>query len=91
MLGDMQLWKLVDGHAMGVTQIQTFPQFRLLLVYMVAGEHARDWLLKGSQQLEAFAKSNHCRFIDFQGRPGWERYAAPLGYGRKQIRMRKEL
>jgi hypothetical protein len=89
--GVMQVWRISDDRGMVVTELQTFPRFGILLVYMVAGEHAPDWIAQGQQQLEAFAKSHGCRFMEFLGRPGWERYTRPLGYDHKLVRMRKEL
>jgi hypothetical protein len=90
-LGSMQLWRMSSCNAMCVTEIQTFTRYRLLLIYVVAGEKARDWLSEGSRQLAAFAQSHNCKYIDFHGRPGWERYARRYGFGRKLIVMRREL
>ncbi|MFA5996175.1 MAG: hypothetical protein WC790_00410 [Candidatus Paceibacterota bacterium] len=87
--GGMQLWSISGDRGIAVTEIQDYSRYRQLLVYMVAGKHARDWLAEGQQQLEAFAKSTGCQFMAFQGRPGWERYCAPLGYTNKMITMRK--
>lgn len=90
-LGHMQLWSTAGGQAAVVTEIQTFPKYRLLLIYLVAGENAQDWLATGDQQLAAFAKSEQCKYIEFQGRPGWEKHARRFGYDDKVIRMRKRV
>lgn len=89
--GRMQLWRSVNGLGIAVTEIQDYPRFRQLLVFMVAGESAQDWLADGHQQLEAFAKSKDCQFMIFHGRPGWEKFVRTFGYEAKQIIMRKEL
>lgn len=89
--GRMQLWRTVNGKGIAVTELQSYPRFRQLLVFMVAGEDARDWLAEGHKQLEAFAKSQNCQYMIFHGRPGWEPAVRAFGYDAKQIIMRKEL
>lgn len=89
--GRMQLWATEDRKGMAITEIQDYPRFRQLLVFMVAGENARDWLAEGHVQLEAFAKSQHCKYMIFHGRPGWEPAVRKFGYDAKQIIMRKDL
>ena len=89
--GRMQLWRTVNGLGIAITELQDFPRFRQLLVFMVAGEHARDWLTNGHKQLVAFAKSQNCSYMLFHGRKGWERLVRKYGYDDKQIIMRKEL
>ena len=90
-LGSMQIWRTLDGRGMAVTELQNYPLYRQLLIYMVAGEGLRDWMHEGHQQLERFAKSNNCTRIEFHGRPGWERWAYDYGYTHKCIRMKKRL
>lgn len=89
--GDMQLWRIVNDQGLVVTEIQAYPRHRLLLIYMTAGVNALDWMTEGQQQLEAFAKLHSCKYIEFMGRPGWEKYALRYGYGHKLIKMRKEI
>ena len=90
-LGSMQLWRDAECKAVGVTEIQTFPLFKVLLVFMVAGEDVRTWLQDGQRQFDSFAKQSGCKYVEFLGRPGWERMLDGFGYGRKMVRMRKEL
>ena len=90
-LGSMQLWRDGKRKAVAVTEIQDYPRYRMLLVYMVAGKDVRDWLAEGQQQLDSFAKQSGCKYIEFQGRAGWEKLCRELGYDNKMIRMRKEL
>lgn len=88
-LGTMQLWRTVDGQAVGVTELQHFPQYSQLLIYMVAGEHAQDWLIGAHQHLETFAISQNCTRMAFHGRPGWAKWCRALGYTHTQIVMTK--
>ena len=90
-LGSMHLWDIRDGEAVCITELQNFPRYRQLLIYMVAGEHARDWIASGDRQLTDFAKLHRCKYVVFHGRPGWERYAKRFGYDSKLIIMRKEV
>ncbi len=89
--GGMHLWDILDGTGVCVTELQAYSRYRQLLVYLVAGGNARDWIAEGQQQLEAFAKSQNCKYMWFQGRPGWERYCKRLGYSDKLVMMRKAL
>lgn len=89
--GRMQLWREIDSGTIGLTEILEFPRYKVMLIYMVAGSGARDWIAQGQQQLERFARQHGCKFLEFMGRPGWERLARNLGYGAKLIKMRKEL
>lgn len=90
-LGTMQLWRISDDRGIAVTEIQDYPRYRQLLIYMVAGYAAPSWIAEGQTQLEAFAKVSGCKHMLFHGRPGWEHYCERLGYGHKQILMRKDL
>lgn len=89
--GNMQLWRDSSRKGIGVTEIQTYPEFRTLLIFMVAGEDARAWLTSGQQQLDSFAQKSGCKYVEYIGRPGWERLLRDFGYTEKYIRMRKEV
>lgn len=89
--GTMQLWRTLDAAGIGVTELQDFPRYKQLLIYMVAGENAQDWLHGAHQQLEAFAISHGCTRMEFHGRPGWAKWCQALGYEHKRIVMTKEL
>ncbi len=90
-LGSMQIWNILDGKAVCVTELQTFTRYRQLLIYLVAGARPQDWIAQGQRQLEAFAKQNSCRYMIYKGRPGWERYARQFGWGDKFVMLRKAL
>lgn len=87
--GTMQMWRAVDGDGIGVTELQTFPRYRQLLVYMVAGKDAQDWLDGADQHLEAFAQSNGCTRMAFHGRIGWIKSCRAFGYETQLVCMRK--
>jgi|SRR5882672_1188024 len=88
--GRMQLWRELSRRAVGVTEVLEFPKYRVLLVYIVVGSGVRDWA-GGLQQLERYARARGCKYLEFVGRPGWEKLAALHGFDRKFIRMRKSM
>ena len=90
-IGSMHLWDILDGQAVVITEIQEYTKYRQLLIFLVAGTRAKDWIASGNQQLTAFAKSRNCKYVVFQGRPGWERYARKFGYTDKFVMMRQEI
>jgi hypothetical protein len=89
--GTMQLWRTVNGDGIGVTELQTFPRYKQLLLYIVAGDNAQDWLTGADQQLEDFAQSHGCKYMAFHGRPGWSKWCAAFGYKHTAVRMAKEV
>jgi hypothetical protein len=90
-IGSMQLWRDGARKGIAVTEIQKLPQYDLLLIFMVAGRDPREWLAEGQHQLDSFARAVGCKFIEFIGRPGWEKLCHEHGYTEKFIRMRKEV
>lgn len=89
--GTMQLWRTLKDDGIGVTELQDFPRYKQLLVYMVAGENAQEWLHGAHHQLEAFAISHGCTRMEFHGRPGWARWCQALGYEHSRIVMTRRL
>lgn len=90
-MGSMQLWRDGERKGIAVTEIITYPLYKVFLIFMVVGCDFREWLSDGQHQLDSFAKSEGCKFVEFIGRPGWERLCTDFGYTEKFIRMRKEL
>lgn len=89
--GTMQLWRSADGTGVALTELQDYPRYRQLLIYMVAGENLSAWMAEGHAALEEFARANACTRIEFIGRPGWEKVLQGFGYNHKLIRMNKRL
>jgi hypothetical protein len=90
-IGTMQLWEISGKRGICVTEVQDYPRYRQLLVFMVAGERAPEWLVQGQADLETYALRRGCDMMSFQGRPGWRRYCERLGYTGMQIVMQKDL
>lgn len=89
--GRMHLWRSADGTGMGLTELQVYPRYRQLLIYMVAGHNMLSWIREGAKVFEQFAREMSCTRISFHGRPGWEKLAESMGFTHKMIRMSKRL
>jgi hypothetical protein len=89
-----QLWAVrIDGEfvATFVTQIDDYDTGRVLGVVAIAGERMDEWLPSVDQLVHEFAAHHGCKFITSEGRPGWERALAPLGWLKASTRMLKEV
>lgn len=89
--GTMQLWLTASGKGVGVTQVISYPQYRVLLIFIVAGEDVQEWLDAGHHQLDSFAQSQGCAHVDFIGRKGWAKLVADMGYNQEWLMMRRNV
>ena len=87
--GKMQLWRDATRKGIAVTQIQVYPLFKVLLIFMVAGRDVQDWLKDGHQQLDSFARDSGCKYMDFIGRKGWAKLVREFGYDKEFIWLRR--
>lgn len=85
--GEMQAW--VNGESFVITSVHQTPRKRILNVFLAVGE--LDDILALEPQIEAFARSEGCHFVEAIARPGWRKSAASRGWHRKQEIYRKEL
>jgi hypothetical protein len=74
-------------HSAGVTQVQTRPSGRVLLIWMAGGE--LDELLCHLPAMENFARVHECTSIEVNGRPGWERVMS--GYRKHAVVLVREI
>ena len=76
MQGYSLLWLVLDeaGNVSGVvtTKIINHPNYRTALIHLCAGDGIDDWI-HTIHDIERWARSQQCRFIEIQGRPGWKR------------------
>lgn len=89
--GQLQLWKIGDWQAMAVTQVVNLPQMLTLSVYMAAGADADRWMSTLCDTLVDWARQLGCKYLEFYGRPGWQRKAAHLGFNQTYTVMRREI
>lgn len=87
--GKMQLWRDATRRGIAVTQIQVYPLFKVLLIFMVAGRDVRDWLAEGHRVLDSFAADSGCKYVDFIGRKGWAKLVRDFGYDKEFVWLRR--
>lgn len=93
--GRMQLMVFTekpDGRCLGVlvTEFVTHPQGQALSIALVGGREMHRWLDR-LLEIERWAKSEGCRWVEVSGRFGWERVLRGLDYQRIHVTLAKEL
>lgn len=88
---EMQLWMTHDASTAWLTRILEFPRYKVLEVIAGGGEGLDEWLVELDQLLTAFASHHGCKYVECQGRKGWQRVAGPLGYTPVWVTIRKEV
>lgn len=89
--GAMQLW--VDDRHDGVcvTEIKIQPKHKTCFIYFLAGKRIQIWAAEAHSTIRRFAEHHGCKYLEFCGRPGWERKAKQYGYTEHFVLMRKKL
>jgi len=90
---ELQLWTSYDGtqiKSICITHICIYPQHKICEVFMCAGQEIDSWL-DFIEDIQAWAKSLGCDFMEIQGRRGWERKMQKYGYHLESVILRKEL
>ncbi len=73
---DMQLWIVKEDEkisAVCVTEILITPLCRILGIVALAGGNHKQWKDLLEQTLTDYAKEKACKYIEIQGRRGWNR------------------
>ncbi len=86
----MQLWVVPEKAAM-VTQVLVYPQHKVLLVPILAGDDMDEWLPDIVETLVFFAKHMGCKYIEERGRPGWGKVLDKDGFRKAFVTLRKEV
>ena len=70
--GDSQLWLITeeDVVAIVVTNLVTYPTTKRLLIHLLGGDGAEDWVHVISE-IEEWSKSKGLDGVEIQGRKGW--------------------
>ena len=95
LLGQAQLWIYYDDgiKLVKITRIQEYPKAKALVDMITSGHGALDdgifWEMQ--DEIEHYAESVGCKFIEGIGRFGWERVGKQCGYKRHFIVLTKEL
>lgn len=85
--GTMQIWPA--DNSVVVTEIVTYPQKRVLHIFLAAGVLAE--LRDMEPSVEQFARLNGCDGVTIAGRAGWARALADLGYRETLRHLHKEV
>ena len=89
--GRNQLWLINNGQAAAITAIIEYPLHRAIKVTYLGGNDMDEWLVDFVEVIEGFGRENDCKFIETNGRKGWERVCKPLGAKLEYIVLRKAL
>lgn len=95
LMGQAQLWIYFDESIklVKVTRIQQYPKCKALVDMITSGHGALEdgifWEMQ--DEIEHFAESNGCSYIEGIGRAGWERIGKDRGYKRHFVVLTKEL
>jgi hypothetical protein len=93
--GRAALWIMVelDGPMLGilVAEVIHWPQQALANAWIVAGQDLDRWLPVANSTLEAWARARGCAAVIGEGRAGFVRRLAHLGYREVGRKYRKDL
>ena len=79
--GDAQMW--AGKAAFHITEIIIYPNRKTLHVWLSGGDMGE--LIEMAPKLMAWGKSMGCTDATIEGRLGWERVLAPLGFEKKAV------
>jgi hypothetical protein len=88
---DMQLWVVNQFDAAVVTQIQVYPQHKVLLFVAVGGSNMAEWLDEMLDVIEEWGRQMGCRYAEAFGRAGWERAVKHRDFHKVYTVVRKDL
>jgi hypothetical protein len=85
------IWRTATAFAVGITRLANYPKQRVCTLRIVTGNNVDEWYLPCLETIERWAKANGCQAMEFQARPGWERFIRPLGYDKTHVYLEKSL
>jgi hypothetical protein len=85
------IWRTDTAFAVGITRLANYPKQRVCTLRIVTGNNVDEWYLPSLETIERWAKANGCHAMEFQARPGWERFIRPLGYDKTHVYLEKSL
>ena len=91
--GDDQLWiwKTATAFAVGISRIADYPKQRVCTLRIVTGRNMGEWIRPCLETIEKWAKANGCNALEFQARPGWERFLRTQGYEKTHVYIEKAI
>jgi hypothetical protein len=85
------IWKTDTAFAVGVTRLANYPKQRVCNLRIVTGTSMAEWAQPCIETIEAWARENGCHAMEFQARPGWERFLKGRGYDKTHVYMERAL
>jgi hypothetical protein len=92
--GGQQLWLITVGDkltAVIITMIIQHPRRKILHLSHIAGMHMKVWLEDALDTMVEVAEKMGCSAIEANGRLGWSKHAAKLGFEEKSRVYEMEL
>jgi hypothetical protein len=92
--GGQQLWLVTVGDkltAVIVTMIIQHPRRKILHLSHIAGMHMKSWVREALDVMRDVAAQTGCAAIEANGRLGWAKHAAKLGFEEKSRIYEMEL
>ena len=86
--GEATLWSTENGVI--ITCISNLPNLRMMQLWLMGGSY-QEVLEQVYDKIEAHARDQQCQQMFINGRKGWERRLAPLGYKPTSVILNKEL
>lgn len=81
--GDAQMW--AGKAAFHITEIIIYPNRKTLHVWLSGGDMGE--LIEMAPKLMAWGKSMGCSHASIEGRAGWERKLAPMGFKKQAVSL----
>ncbi len=92
--GSAQLWLIGRDRevvAICIAEVCVYPQRRVALVDLMAGDDLMGWLPTLEAEVERWARFMGCSAIQAAGRPGFARQSKNLGYRAIGVVLEKDL
>jgi len=89
------LWLAFDGDnnvdGVGVTQVVTYPNRRMLAIQFLGGENFMDWVWSMLGTFNSFARDIECQGIEATGRDGFWKWLSKDGFEKAYTVFEKRL
>jgi hypothetical protein len=85
------IWRTATAFAVGITRLANYPKQRVCTLRIVTGNNMEEWAEPCIKTIEKWAKANGCHAMEFQARPGWERFLRPRGYDKTHVYLERAI
>jgi hypothetical protein len=85
------IWRTATAFAVGITRLANYPKQRVCTLRIVTGNNMEEWAEPCIETIEKWAKARGCHAMEFQARPGWERFLRPRGYDKTHVYLERAI